>query len=72
MKAVNKEIFAIKIEHIITLLEEAGYEPYSQLKGYVELGNSSYITRHGNAREKVKELDIRDIKAYLDSRWTCT
>ena len=45
---LNKDIFAIKIERIITLLEEAGYDPYAQLQSYVNLGNVTYITRHGN------------------------
>ena len=63
---MDKEIFKIKIERIITLLEEAGYEPYLQLKAYVNFRSEFYITRHGNAREMIKELDIRDIKDYLD------
>ena len=68
MKTLNKNIFAIKIERIIALLEEAGYEPYAQLQSYVNLGNDTYITRHGNAREKIKELDIKDIKDYLNGK----
>ena len=68
MKTLNKDIFAIKIERIITLLEEAGYDPYAQLQSYVNLGNVTYITRHGNARERIKELDIQDIKVYLDGK----
>ena len=59
---MNKDIFNLKIMRIVALLEEAGYEPYTQLQSYVSFGNDSYITRHGNAREKIKELDIQDIK----------
>lgn len=65
---MNKDIFAIKIERIITLLEEAGYDPYAQLQSYVNLGNGTYITRHGNARERIKELDIQDIRDYLGGK----
>lgn len=65
---MNKDIFAIKIERIITLLEEAGYDPYAQLQSYVNLGNVTYITRHGNARERIKELDVQDIRDYLGGK----
>ena len=65
---MNKDIFAIKIERIITLLEEAGYDPYAQLQSYVNLGNVTYITRYGNARERIKELDIQDIRDYLGGK----
>ena len=65
---MNKDIFELKIMRIIALLEEAGYEPYTQLQSYVSLGNDSYITRHGNARDRIKELEIQDIKEYLDGK----
>ena len=41
------------------------YNPYEQLWGYVATGNESYITRQGNAREIIKEIDIELIKNYL-------
>ena len=50
---------------IIKSLEERGYNPYEQLKGYVSLGDDSYITRHGDAREKIKNLDREQISNYL-------
>ena len=65
---MNKDIFELKIMRIIALLKEAGYEPYTQLQSYVSLGNDSYITRHGNARDRIKELDFQDIKEYLDGK----
>ena len=40
-----------------TLLAETE-EPYEQIYGYVQTGNDTYITRHGNARDKIKLLDI--------------
>ena len=61
--------FIMKIEYIIKRLKEKGYDPYEQLMCYVLLdGNSYYITSHGDARSVIKELDINDIRKYLDEK----
>jgi len=57
--------FESKLNEIIKLMTEKGYDPIDQLTGYVELKNPDYITRHGGARDKIKELDIEEIKNYL-------
>ena len=62
---LDRETIVQKIEKIISLLKEAGYEPYDQLSGYVETGSEIYITRHGNARELIKGIDIQHIDNYL-------
>ena len=54
-----------KLKEIINLLKEKGYDPVSQLTGYIEIGSDDYITRHGGAREKIKEVDIEVIKNYI-------
>lgn len=53
------------MKEVITLLEEKGYDPIAQLTGYIEIGSDDYITRHGGAREKIKEIDIEVIKNYI-------
>lgn len=61
--------FIIKIEYIINKLKEKGYDPMEQLACYVLLeGNKYYITSHGDARAVIKDLDINDIKRYLDEK----
>ena len=57
-----------QLKEIITLLEGKGYDPIAQLTGYIELGSDDYITRHGNAREKIKEIDKEVIKLYLEEQ----
>lgn len=57
-----------KLKEIITLLEEKGYDPVAQLTGYIEIGSDDYITRHGGAREKIKEISIDEIKEYLNKK----
>jgi len=61
---ISEEFEKTQME-IIKSLEERGYNPYEQLKGYVSLGDDSYITRHGDAREKIKNLDREKISNYL-------
>lgn len=55
----------VALEEIIRLLEEKGYDPVAQLTGYIETGRDDYITRHGGARDKIKEIDKESIKQYL-------
>ena len=54
-----------KLNEIIELMKEKGYNPVAQLTGYTETDSVDYITRHGNAREKIKEIEKSVIKEYL-------
>ena len=49
-------------------IREAGYVPYDQLYGYVQTGNSLYITRKSNARQIVMKMDTDMIRRYLQLR----
>lgn len=61
--------FIMKIEYIINKLKEKGYDPHEQLMCYVLFGgNSYYITSYDDARSLIKELDINDIRTYLDEK----
>ena len=54
------------IENIIRIIREAGYNPYEQLYAYLNTGNDSYITRKGNARVLVAELNREELWAYIE------
>lgn len=56
------------LDEIVASLQSAGFEPYEQLTGYVVSNNPIYITRLNGAREKIANLDISDIKQYLDNK----
>lgn len=56
-----------ELKEIIKLLEEKGYDPVAQLTGYIEVGNDSYITRHGGARNIIKGIPEGAVREYLDS-----
>ena len=62
------ENFDTIIYEIIAALKEKGYDPYEQLEGYAQFRNDTYITRHNGAREKIKNLDIDQIRKYLDEQ----
>lgn len=42
-------------------LKEKGYNPLSQLVGYVMSGDPTYITNHNNARSLITRLDRDEI-----------
>ena len=58
--------FSQKIEYIISVIRNAGYEPYDQLYAYLHTGSDTYITRKGNARTLVAELDREQIWKYIE------
>lgn len=58
-------VFMAAISEVYLAIQEAGYEPYDQLTGYVRTGNDQYITRKRNARKIVTEMDPEMIAQYL-------
>ncbi len=61
-----KNKFEETIDYVVTVLKEAGYNPYEQLYGYLNTGNELYITRKGNARTLVAALDREQIWNYIE------
>ena len=57
--------FMAAMSDVYMSLQEAGFEPFDQLTGYVRTGNDQYITRRHNARKIVTEMDPEMIKQYL-------
>lgn len=58
-------IFMAAISVVCQTLQEARYDPFDQLTGYVTTGNDQFITRRHNARKIVTEMDPEMIKQYL-------
>ena len=61
-----KDNFKETMDYVVSVLMDAGYEPYDQLYAYASTGNESYITRKGNARTLVTELDRKQIWNYIE------
>ena len=60
-----KEKLLKEIEYIISLLRDAGYDPYEQLYAYAITGNETFITRKGDARNMVIKLDREQLIEYV-------
>lgn len=57
--------FENTVKHIIESIRSAGYEPNDQLYAYLSTGNENYITRTGDARSLVKQLDRERLQQYV-------
>lgn len=57
-------------EQRMTVIEEAlrkaGYDPVSQLVGYYQTGDVTYITRKDNARALIQAVDKEWLGQYID------
>ena len=58
--------FEKEIAEIIQAIQDAGYDPYAQLYGYVSKGKEEYITRNGNARERIKQVNWLELKEFVE------
>jgi len=54
-----------KLRSVIESIASAGYNPYEQIYGYYTTGNDIFITRTGNARTLIKEIDRKDLAEYI-------
>lgn len=57
----SREIF----ESIVSSLRKAGYDPFSQITGYLQTGDLTYITRSGDARRLILKMDKTEIQKLL-------
>ena len=54
------------ILHIVESIRQAGYEPYDQLMAYLMTRDDRYITRNGNARCQIKQIEWGRLTMYVD------
>ena len=58
------------MEQVVEALKDKGYEPVSQIIGYILSGDPTYITSHNNARALICKIERDElleemIKKYL-------
>ena len=53
------------IESIISSIKKSGHDPCAQIYGYLTSGNDMYITRTGNARDLIKQVDSALLWEYV-------
>ena len=61
---LDKQEFRARMDRIVEALKDAGDDPYMQLYGYLETGDDTYITRKGNARDEIGELDQEMVREF--------
>ena len=65
---MNETQSELIMQKIIAGIRKAGYDPYTQLTGYLETGNTAFITRTDGARDLIRKLSSEQIKQYVDTR----
>lgn len=70
-KEESKRVKEILIQ-VVAALEDKGYEPVSQIIGYILSGDPTYITSHNNARALICKIERDElleemIRKYLNS-----
>ena len=68
----KKDKIRLIIGEVYEALKEKGYNPISQIVGYVVSGDPTYITNHNNARSLITRIDRDDLleevfKFYLEN-----
>ena len=69
---INKEDLTKSIlNDVYTALKEKGYNPISQIVGYILSGDPTYITNHKNARSVIRKIERDElleelVKSYLE------
>ena len=58
--------FIKSMELIVSALKERGYDPYSQIYGYLKENEPTYITSYNGARETIQSFDKNMIQDHLN------
>ena len=61
----NKD-FIETMELIVSALKERGYDPYSQIYGYLKESEPTYITNNKGVRELIQKLNKEKIWEYIN------
>ena len=69
----NKMNVSQVLEQVYTALTEKGYNPVSQIVGYIMSGDPTYITSHKNARSLIMKVERDEIleellSVYIEAR----
>ena len=54
---MDEKALAEIMAQVETAIQDAGYDPYEQLVGYLKTGQDYYITRRENARGLIKKVN---------------
>lgn len=60
----DKEVYEI-IHTVYNDLNEKGYDPINQLKGYIISGDLGYISNYKKSRNKISKIDRNELTEIL-------
>ena len=63
---MEQKEFEKLMAHVIDSMKSAGYDPLTQLTGYLQTNHDTFITRTGDARNIVRSLDREQIAKYVE------
>ena len=55
------------MELIVSALKERGYDPYSQIYGYLKENEPNYITSYKGARDLIQSFTKEQLQKYINS-----
>lgn len=65
----EQNVASMILEDVYNALKEKGYNPISQMAGYLLSGDPTYITSHNNARSNIRRLERDELVEELLSSY---
>ena len=65
----DQSVASMILEDVYNSLKEKGYNPISQMEGYLLSGDPTYITSHNNARSNIRRLERDELVEELLSSY---
>ncbi len=65
LDTIQNELIFVSLKEVYRSLETRGYNPISQIIGYLITGDPGYITSFENARDKITSLNREEILEVL-------
>lgn len=57
LEEINTSLVQTTLDEVYNSLKEKGYNPISQIVGYLVSGDPGFITNYNNARTKILSID---------------
>ena len=68
---ITNALIETTLDEIYDALKEKGYNPISQIVGYLVSGDPGYITNYKNARDKMLGLDRNKVLELMVRNYSC-
>ena len=70
---LKKEHLKVTLKEVASALDERGYDPVSQISGYLMTNDPAYISSYKDARLKIQQVERYElleeiVRCYLESK----